>query len=295
MAYKISPSVGVARLGNSDEQFLLSPDSIGGLPYEADPNGNSTGASVVNFKDEAGQVRRQGQVFKVYEEDGVTEITLSSPNVISIEWTVHLANKKAAWYQYNELQGNLLYGIDNSYTAKEVPFRNPDTTGEARQELIVDPGPRTISGSNQAMVPLNNVGAPVDYPVSFPPPEVNNGTPITTLGDILTDVDGRLIVLGGKGNAGGDEPLTSYGGSDTWHDDISDGAVYCTITFDNPANVVELQAWVIVGSPDFVPEIVNISNLSDSMFDVGVREFNLVNEAVGLVFRTISFFLAFYM
>src|SRR5690606_16180021 len=80
------------------------------------------------------------------------------------------------------------------------------------------------------------------------------------------------------GNAGGNEPLTSYGGSDTWHDDIADGPVYCTIQFNDGTSPITLQAWVIVGSPDFAPEIVNISALSDSMFDVAVRSFNLVPE-----------------
>jgi L-lysine 6-oxidase len=86
-----------------------------------------------------------------------------------------------------------------------------------------------------------------------------------------------LIVLGGLGNAGGDLPVSSYGGADTWHDDISDGPVYCTVTFNDQSSI-SMQAWVIVGSPDFAPEIVNISTLSDTMFDVAVRNFNLVPD-----------------
>ena len=34
---------------------------------------------------------------------------------------------------------------------------------------------------------------------------------------------------------------------------------------------VKLDAWVIVGSPKFAPELVNIVTLDDLMFDVGVR------------------------
>ncbi|MBL4705302.1 MAG: CTQ-dependent lysine 6-oxidase LodA, partial [Flavobacteriales bacterium] len=118
---------------------------------------------------------------------------------------------------------------------------------------------------------------PSDYKhASYPRDDVSAGTPIRTLGDLKTDSDGRLIVLGGYGNAGGNEPLTSYGGSDTWHDDISDGPVYCTITFKDKSDPIEVQAWIIVGSPDFAPEIVNISTLSDSMFDVAVQHFSLV-------------------
>ena len=275
MALCIHPSVGVARLGNSPEQFYLAPDYIGQLPFEADSFGNRQG-TVQTFKDAVGRVRRQGQPFRIFAENGA-ELTLNSANVRSIQWTVHLANKKAAWYQYSELKGNLLYGPQNSYPNRQVPFRNPDqTTPQDRQKLIVDPGPRTISGVRQS-IGFDQGNAPQGYPVSYPPSSVKYGTAVTTLGDLLTDDAGRLVVLGGYGHAGGDEPLTSYGGSNTWHDDISDGPVYCTVTFAD-GSTEQLQAWVVVGSPDFAPQIVNISTLSDTMFDVGVRFFNLVPQ-----------------
>ena len=274
MEFKISPSIGVARLGNSKKQFCLSPDEIGGLPYEADASGNKLGP-IKNFKDDQSQVRKQGQLFKVFNADG-EELTSNSPNIASIEWTVHLANKKAAWYQYSELEGNLLYGKENSYKNRNVPFRNASIKGEReRQTLIIDPGPRSVCGPNQS-VTFDQPSVPKGYPAQFPPSKVSSGTPITTLGDLKTDNEGRLIVLGGCGHAGGNEPLTSYGGSDTWHDDTADGPVYCTITFKDSSEPITLQAWVIIGSPDFAPEIVNISTLSDSMFDVGVRYFNLM-------------------
>lgn len=272
MTLKIHPSVGVGRLGNSKE-FYLSPNTIGGLPLEADSNGNPKGY-VEQFKDAASQIKRQGQPFHILADDG-TELTLSSPTVASIKWTVHLANKKAAWYQYSELEGNLLYGADNSYSNRKVPFRNPDEPN--RQTLIIDPGPRTVSGVEQRMA-ISESTVPAGYPYSFPSNSAKYGTSILSLGEVLTDSKGRLVVLGGFGHAGGNEPLTSYGGSNTWHDDISDGPVYCEITFNDGSPSQSLQAWVIIGSPDFAPEIVNISTLSDTMFDVGVQSFNLVPD-----------------
>lgn len=222
-------------------------------------------------------MRRQGQTFKVMTATG-TELTLDSPNVNSIEWTVHLANKKATWYQYSELQGNLLYGDANSYKNRGVDLRNASLkTEKDRQPLIIDPGPRSICGARKN-IGFEKENAPSGYPFNYPLPNVSSGTPITTLGDLKTDDQGRLVVLGGFGYAGGNEPLTSYGGSDSWHDDISDGPVYCTITFNDGSNPISLQAWVIVGSPDFAPEIVNISNLSDTMFDVAVRNFDLIPQ-----------------
>lgn len=273
MNLHIHPSVGVARIGNSPDQICLSPVTIGGLPFEADFYGNPMGP-VVKFKDNIGLVKRQGQPFAIYDANGA-ELTLQSPNVKSINWTVHLANKKAAWYQYSELKGNLLYGTANSYTNQHVPFRNSSKPEAQRQELIVDPGPRSISGAKKS-IGFDKQNAPAGYPVQYPPEIVKYGTSIKTLGDLRTNDKGQLIVLGGFGHAGGNEPLTSYGGSDSWHDDISDGPVYCTVSFTNGDADVNLKAWVIVASPDFAPEIVNISNLSDTMFDVGVRHFNLV-------------------
>lgn len=272
MNLNIHPSVGVARLGNSTgAQFCLSPDAIGGLPYDADLNGNKLGP-IVNFKDEAGAIKRQGQVFSIYDEYN-NEVTLATPGVTSIQWCVHLANKKAAWYDFSELDGNLLFP-NNSYQDKQTPLRNAAETN--RQTLIVDPGWRTISGANQT-IGFDQANVPPGYPAQFPPSTVTYGLPVTTLGDLKTDSLGRLIVLGGYGNAGGDLPLQSYGGADTWRDDISDGPVYCTVTYEGQ-DPVTLQAWVIVGSPDYAPEIVNISALSDTMFDVGVRYFDLVPE-----------------
>ncbi|CAB1274481.1 CTQ-dependent lysine 6-oxidase LodA [Candidatus Nitrosacidococcus tergens] len=41
---------------------------------------------------------------------------------------------------------------------------------------------------------------------------------------------------------------------------------------------INLSSWVACCSPNFAPEIVNISTLDDTMFDVGVRYFNLVPD-----------------
>ena len=275
MNLAIHPSVGVARLGNSEQltnnesSECLSPETIGGLPLEPE-----TLLPVTYFKDKAGRIKRQGQVFKVFDDE--LEITLENEQISSMVWTVHLANKKAAWYQYNELQGNLLYGPLNSYQARNVPLRNADEPD--RQSLIIDPGPRTISGANATPIDFDRNSVPSDYPhASFPSDQPKYGSAIKTLGTLKTDEKGRLIVFGGYGHAGGDEALTSYGGSDTWHDDTADGPVYCEVTYKD-GSTKTLKAWVVVGSPDFAPEIVNISSLDDTFFDIGVRYKNLVPD-----------------
>lgn len=279
MGYQIYPSIGVARLGNSTGPYYMAPKTTGGLPYELDEYGNEAGP-VVNFKDASGMVRRQGQLFTILDDDG-KEINFPGELIQSIEWTVHLANKKAAWYQFNEEDGNLLFGQQNSYQSLKSPVRNPEKTSYAdRQQLIIDVGPRTVSILGNPNADFTPGTAPEGYPVSFPGP-VTQGTAITTLGHITTNERGQLIVLGGYGNAGGNEAIVNYGGQSTWHDDIADGPVYCTIKFRRGGDPIHLQAWVIVGSPDFAPEIVNISSLADTMFDVGVRNFNLMPDLYG--------------
>ncbi len=275
MSIKISPSVGVARLGNSTTQICLSPDSIGGLPFDADANGNK-GNPVTSFRDAAGRIKRQGQLFKIF--DGTTELLPGVGTCTKLEWTVHLANKKGAWRQYSELEGNLLYGPSNSYDAHEVEWRNGGLLTEPaplRRPYLIDPGPRTLDAPNSVARFDRASSEASDYPSRFPNYEhvggaPTYGSPINTLGEIRTDAEGRLIVLGGYGHSGGNQELENYGGQNTWHDDISDGPVFCTVHFTDK-NPETYRAWVIVGSPDFAPEIVNISNLSDTMFDVAVR------------------------
>jgi L-lysine 6-oxidase len=285
--YEIGPSIGVARLGNSTDQFYLEPDSIGALPIRCDARGNveyknGKPCRVRQFKDEQGRVKRQGAYFRVFElNDDHThrELTLACRDVKSITWTVHLANKKGCWWGFRGLLGDLLYGSENSYQnrAKEpalgVALRNPDTTGtEARRKLIIDPGPRTVSGPNQH-VAIDRATS-TSYPfASWPPTEVVSGESIDSLGDVRTDAQGRLIVLGGYGRSGGNQPITSFAGANGWNDDIADGPVTCTLEWHSGSKL-ELTAWCLVGSPKFAPEVVNIVTLGDTMFDTAVRNLN---------------------
>ena len=276
--YAIGPSVGVARLGNSPDQFYLEPETVGGLPLACDAQGNiqlQSGKPVFvrQFKDSLGRLKRQGAYFRVFEindDNSSRELTLNDPNVQSMTWTVHIANKKACWYNFSGLEGNLLYGEANSYTAKGVALRNPDvTTEDDRRKLIIDPGPRTVSGRGQR-VAIDKASS-AGYEFASWPLHVVYGDLITSLGDALTDDAGRLILLGGYGKSGGDTSITSFAGANTWHDDISDGPVVCSVAFkDN--TVIELQAWCLVGSPRFAPQVDNVVTLDDTMFDTAVRE-----------------------
>jgi L-lysine 6-oxidase len=297
--YMIHPAVGVARLGNSTTSFYLEPATIGGMPIECDSNGNprienGNPVYVKNCK-EGGRVRRQAAQFGIYVQDSADpsdpgrEITLDDPAVESIEWTVHLANKKAAWYDNDELTGNVMRATEkdpNYYeenTDDNPTLHNANVPPRDRQrKLIIDPGPRGISKPGDT-VAISKKNIPPDYPHGSFPSLTEQGIKrapynIDTLGDLKMDSKGRLVLLGGLGNAGGTEAIVTYTGQDTWFDDISDGPVYCTLKLKGRSEPVKLTAWALVGSPKFAPELRNIVTLDDVMFDVGVRYQNLVPE-----------------
>ena len=122
---KIYPSIGIARVGNSPTGFFIGPEHVG-----------ETSAPEGGFKDAQGRMKRQAARFRVfgYDKDGrlVQEITKKDA---TITWTVHLANKKAAWKSFD--------GLDRS-----TPLRNAAVKDRAR--LVIDPGPRTIGPGQSA-------------------------------------------------------------------------------------------------------------------------------------------------
>ena len=284
--YAIHPSIGVARVGNSPSEFYLAPDELGGLPEECNASGNGTGEKVRRFKDAAGRMRRQAARFRIFRYGDATgngdpqEVTLDSKDVAEIKWTVHLANKKACWYEFLPLIGDDMLSPDNTYEKQykcnNVALRNADQqSGEARRKLIVDPGPREISGrGSQADFSKSTSG---NYRFASFPDKPKQGHWIQTLGELRTDYSGRLLVLGGYGHAGGNKSIASFAGADTWHDDVSDGPIECVVRLRD-GTAIELSAWVIVGAPKVAPELVNIVTLDDVVFDVAVRFQNLIPE-----------------
>lgn len=266
--YRIHPAIGVARVGDAPQKFYIGPESYRGLPINPD------GAPFTerDFRDAEGRMCRQAARFKIYRDtpQGQEEVTLSTPGVKAIEWTVHVANKKAAWYAFQTNSGELGY-------ASNHPLRNawqPD-----RQQLIIDAGPRSISGRGRrgpqakhfdaASVPPGYRGA------HFPPAPLYPGRiAIETLGELQTDDVGRLLFLGGLGKAGSTQQNASiqqYANNDHWWDDTSDGPVTAVLTLSDGSRIEAGTAWVLVAPPAYAPEIPNLVTLWDTVFDTGVR------------------------
>ncbi len=297
--FKIHPAIGVARVGDSGSNlpdpfahpgsFYVGPSAIGGLPTEFDPTGIADPVPVSHFKDAIGQVRRQAARFQVFRDDGAgasTPVRLSDPDIASIRWSVHMANKKAAWFDFAEFSGNLMMGADNSYAATGTPRRNASIEGKERRRelLIVDPGPRSVEepGVTETFDANPDPAAPYAH-ISFPGPsgvsaELGYDSDrlypynIDSLGHMQMDAAGGLVVLGGYGRAGGPKAkgIESFAGADGFFDDISDGSVHATITFTSGESVT-LEAWVITGPPKVAPELINITTLDDILYDGAVR------------------------
>ncbi|GAB5446012.1 CTQ-dependent lysine 6-oxidase LodA [Gymnodinialimonas sp.] len=271
--FEIHPRIGVARLGNSLNECYLAPDEIGGLPIACDENGNEIkdAGPVKVFKDKVGAIKRQAAKFRIFRADG-SELSLQDPDVETVEWVAHIANKKPVWYTFSELIGDLEFGEGNSYKANHVPVNNPDVTDLAdRQKLIIDPGPRTITAPGQS-VSFSRYTIPESYPHGAFPPVDAGGQQIDTLGELKMDADGNLIALGGFGRVTGSAQITSFRGASGYWDDIADGYVAARVKMTGGEWVDAGTAWLIVGSPKYAPEVVNITTLADTMEDIAIRK-----------------------
>ncbi|WP_419812304.1 LodA/GoxA family CTQ-dependent oxidase [Bacterioplanoides sp.] len=281
--YEIHPKVGVARLGNSPDEFYLSPESIGGLPIQCDENGNVINEKITRYKDNQGRVKRQAAKFRIFkinsetkEEEGV--ISLQDGDIEKIVWTSHVANKKPVWYTFSELQGNLDFGEQNSYRNQHIPVNNSDVTDATdRKKLMIDPGPRSVEQPGERSS-FSRYNIPENYTYGSFPPVGAGGGQIDTLGELRMDDQGNLIALGGLGQVTGEAQIDSFRGAPGYWDDIADGYVTATIHLLDGSTIDCTPAWLLIGSPKYAPELVNITTLADTMHDVAVRKMGAYPE-----------------
>jgi hypothetical protein len=246
---KIFPPVGVARLGNSPDAYFIGPESSDVVPG----NGGS-------YKDSQGRVKRQAARFRVYafdEQDRVVaELNADHPDVASVTWEVTLANKKADWYQFD---GAALVARILSGDTDGVPLRNADVKTNKRRGLVIGPATKAVEGRSKSG------GGPLQGEFVIPGRKAET----VTLGELLTDAAGRLLVLGGAGRSDSvtpDNPLRNYANNNAWFDDTSDGPVTVEVKLkDGSRPDVRGRAWVIVAPPHFSPYTKNVVTLYDVM------------------------------
>ncbi len=239
--FRVHPAIGIGRVGDSEEFYIapvtaagtVEPNGLmGGLPIK--PGTEDTPITSDDFRDNAGNVKRQAARFRIYAYNtgssgtypngGGTLVKVGSAiggkKVVDIVWTVHLANKKLNNYS-TVSQGGQFRGIGAYEDPTQLELRNPGYKGTADKsdplrlrELFIDPGPRAIKASSgsttvvafDATTPAayaDSAGTVVSvpyYPKSFPS-DFNTLHeplgPLTSLGDLRVDENGSLIVAGG--------------------------------------------------------------------------------------------------
>lgn len=169
--YRIHPSIGIARMGNSEEYYIgpetmaglplpknaqtANTDIKGGLPIKPDTDSDTITSSYI--RDSSGKFKRQGSRFRIfqypkeetetYPNGGGSEIqigsTVNGKKVTDIIWTVHLANKKANCFilENPNISGYQLI-IDGYKNGNLPPLRNQNLQaplGDLTLQKEIDP------------------------------------------------------------------------------------------------------------------------------------------------------------
>ena len=197
----IYPSIGVGRVGSSENDWFLGPE----VP-------NPPPAAPGFYRDAEKKLKRQGARFRLYGVNARGQIIRElTADEAEIEWHMQLANTKSAWYGFQ-----LALDIPEAASAPPTTLRNaaiPDC-----DKLAIRPGVKKVSGKNA------------------PPQRFDDGKfmgkPVY-LGEAFSDEKGRLIVLGGHGkSASYDGSLAiTFANNEGWHDDISDGPITATVIY----------------------------------------------------------------
>ena len=231
--YRIHPGIGIARLGDSPTEFFIGPEAPGWVAPES-----------LIHRDATGFIKRQAARFRVYayhydDAGHLTDVAEVTPALGQVYWTVQLANRKAASSTFPPAPG--------------APRRNLTVEVDS---LIVDTGAQAIAGS-ESHVPMQGffLGGAV------------------RLGDLRTDAQGRLLVLGGHGvsRAPGGQRIGNFANNDGWHDDVSDGPIRARVVLASGQTVEADSAWVVVAAPRYAPELNSVMTWWDHAFQLATR------------------------
>ena len=272
VVYRIHPSIGVARLGDSPDDFFVGPEVPGQVSAEP--------------RKKNGRIVRQAARFRLfaYRREGGTlvldrEVLPGTAGVVSIRWTVHLANRKAAFFEFAGLKGEA-----GKYHAGGDVAPAPRRNVGDPADWEIDPGARSVSGAQAGPVRFDAASGG-RFPVNAAGTAV-----VPSLGELRTDAEGRLLVLGGHGVSGSTvtppAPLPSYANNPTWLDDVSDGPVTAEVIVTNGGATKSVpverdgQAWCLVAPPDFAPEVTGVVTLYDVLVDMATRKLDLPQERV---------------
>jgi len=167
--YRIHPGIGIARVGNSDQNDHFIGPEVPDLRFLPAPDGK--------YRNAQGKVRRQGTRFRIYEHTyaqpgdsapiSVREITAAEAD---ITWEVHLANSKSHNQNGNvipndpgarKVQGKDQHvEVPGAVFGKPVPLGTLLTDGAARLVVL---GGFGRAGSDQEGRPVTSIRNPWWY------------------------------------------------------------------------------------------------------------------------------------
>lgn len=240
----IHPAIGIARLGNSATEFFIGPEVAEPLPQ-----------SPGFYRDASGALKREAARFRLYGYNAAGDVVAElTPDSAEITWSVHLANRKAAWYQWQ-----IAMDIPEAATCV-LPLRNASVV--ARDALVIDAELQCIQGRQ---------ASPVDCSGFF------MGIPVK-IGELCTDAEGRLVVLPGHGVSASpsNAPIfdanvpNDFINADGWYDDTADGPVTATVLIDGVSIPVE-SAWVVTAPPNYAPQIKGVRTMYDLLVDLFIQ------------------------
>ncbi|HEY0143986.1 MAG TPA: LodA/GoxA family CTQ-dependent oxidase [Thermoanaerobaculia bacterium] len=251
---KVHPAIGIARVGGSTTAYCIGPEVPGEDRSEPVVRAMKPGAPPPHtngYKDESGLLLRQAARFRIYGYDKKGNVLgeLQPGDGVDVEWNVHLANTKAAWYKFD-----LAMDIPEFPTEQKASALRNATVSD-RSQLTVDPGPRSIEGRGTHGDAYKFNGGKF-FGKELP------------LGELQTDENGRLIVLGGVGDSISKDgtPITTFANNEGWCDDVSDGPVQATVKIGGKSVDVQ-HAWVVVSPPDYAPGLIAVVTFYDVIRD----------------------------
>ena len=245
----IYPPIGISRIGNSEEYFLAS-DLPGIAPK---PKGG--------YKDKEGRVKKQVARFRIYGFNNNGEVVRElTAKEATIDWRVHVANIKSAWYKFNN-------ALDLPDASIPATFRNDKVSGDDRDQLVINPGSKSITG-------VNTKGKKYDLDKGE-----FYGTKVK-LGHLQTDGEGRLLFFGGAGDAASKDnlPATTFANNDGFHDDTCDGVVRASVTIGRKTYEAK-PAMIAVTPPNFGPGLFGVVTMNDVVQDLFIREMKYPDPA----------------
>ena len=212
------------------------------------------------FRGKDGGIKPQGARFRVFqvdidanENETVRREVTGAPDV-HIEWTVQLANRKAAARQ--------IFGKGSGTLTRNAAatFRN---AGFDRDKLVIA---AAASIENVAGAAATRMSGAIAFVKAK---KVLHSVEDIALATLRTDDAGRLIVVGGPGTAASpaNTKVEAFSDNDGWYDSVSDGPVSATLRIGKTAHPV-IPAWVVVTVPRFAPGVYGIVTWFDQALNM---------------------------